>query len=77
MKIFLVLFFIVCLIACTFAEGEDEMGPISITKNNIGNILTVDVDASAVVSSNVEANIIQALLAALNQQAALAANTNN
>lgn len=79
MKIFLVLFFVVCLIACTFAdghEGEDGPGPILVTKNNIGNILKVDVDASAVVSSNVEANIVQALLAALNQQAALVASTN-
>lgn len=76
MKKFFVLFFIVCLIACTFAQGEEEAGPISITKNNIGNIMKVDVDASAVVSSNVEANIIQALLAALNQQAALVASSN-
>jgi hypothetical protein len=79
MKKFLVLFFIVCLIACAFAQDHDGHeaegpGPISITKNNIGSITKVNVDASAVISSNIEANIVQALLAALNQQAAVAAN---
>lgn len=79
MKKILVLFFAAFLIACTLAQDHDlveESGPISITKNNIGNILKVDVDASAVVSSNVEASILQVLLAALNQQAALVESNN-
>lgn len=58
------------------ADHESEGSPVSITKNNIGNIVKVDVDASAVVSSNVELNVIRALLAALNQQAAIVADTN-
>lgn len=69
----------VCLISCTFAveeNAEDEAGPVLITRNNIASISKIDIDASGVVSTNVEANIISALLAILSQQAAVVVQPN-
>lgn len=67
-------FVIVCLLACTFAQ--DEAAPVSITKNVIGDVSRIDIDVSGVVSTNLEANILSAVLAILNQQAAVLANPN-
>lgn len=53
-------------------SAEPE-GPIHISNNNIKNYVSVDLDANAVVSNNNEHTIINVLLAALNQQAALVA----
>lgn len=43
-------------------------GPISVS-NNVGDIVTVDFNANAVVSSNIDQNIISVIAALLNQQA--------
>lgn len=51
------------------ASAED--GPTNLSHNNIENFVNVDIDASAVLSANVEQNIIALLLAAVNQQAAV------
>lgn len=67
-------FVFVCLLACTFAQ--DEAAPVSITKNVIGDVSRIDLDISGVVSTNLEANILSAVLAILNQQAAMLANPN-
>lgn len=77
MKIVAFLLF-VCLIACTFAveENAEDEGPVLITRNNIASISKIDIDASGVVSTNVEANIISALLAILSQQAAVVVQPN-
>ena len=50
---------------------EEVAGPVSITGNNIGDIVTVGVNANAVVSSNTELNILTILAALLNQQLAV------
>lgn len=44
-------------------------GPISVSNNNVGDIVTVDFDANAVLSSNIDQNIISVIAALLNQQA--------
>lgn len=44
-------------------------GPISISDNNVGDIVTVGINANAVLSSNIEQNIVTVLAALLNQQA--------
>lgn len=44
-------------------------GPISVSNNNVGDIVTVGLNANAVVSSNIEQNIVTLLAALLNQQA--------
>lgn len=77
MKIVAFLLF-VCLISCTFAveENAEDEGPVLITRNNIASISKIDIDASGVVSTNVEANIISALLAILSQQAAVVVQPN-
>lgn len=43
--------------------------PISVSNNNVGDIITVGLSANAVVSSNIEQNIVTILAALLNQQA--------
>lgn len=49
-------------------SGEEEVGAISVSHNNIGDIVNVEISANAVVSSNIEQNIITILLGLLNQQ---------
>lgn len=44
-------------------------GPISVSNNNVGDIVTVDFDANAVISSSIDQNIISVIAALLNQQA--------
>lgn len=60
----------IVLIFCIVAAlaQEESVGPVSITGNNIGDIVTVGVNANAVVSSNTELNILTILAALLNQQ---------
>lgn len=48
-------------------------GPISVSGNNVGDITTVGVNAQATLSNNVEANIITAIIALLNQQIGIVA----
>ena len=48
-----------------------EANPISVSNNNVGDIVTVGVNLDAHLSSNIEANIITVLLALVNQQAAI------
>lgn len=48
-------------------------GSVKVNDNHIGNIVTVDVNADAVISNNMQQNMLTMLLAALNQQVALAA----
>lgn len=43
-------------------------GPVSISDNNVGDIVTVGVNANAVLSNKVEQNIIAVIVALLNQQ---------
>lgn len=57
------------------AAATAQAGPISITNNRVGDIVTVEVHANALLTSNIETNIVSAILAMLNQQAALI-NTN-
>lgn len=44
-------------------------GPISVSNNNVGDIVTVDFNVNAVVSNNIDQNIISVIAALLNQQA--------
>lgn len=59
------------LFAFVAISAEDEVGPVQITHNNIGDIVNVDFTANAVVSSNLEQNIMGVILGLLNQQAAV------
>lgn len=49
--------------------ADSAVGPVSISNNNVGDIVTVEVSANALVSSNIEQNIITLLAALVNQQA--------
>ncbi|CRL04159.1 CLUMA_CG017270, isoform A [Clunio marinus] len=44
-------------------------GPISVSNNNVGDIVTVGVNANAQIDSVVDQNIIEAILGLMNQQA--------
>lgn len=44
-------------------------GPVSISDNNVGDIVTVGVNANLELSNKVEQNIISVIVALLNQQA--------
>lgn len=48
-----------------------EANPIQVSDNNVGDIVTVEENLAADVSSKIETNILTAILAALNQQAEL------
>lgn len=43
--------------------------PVSVSNNNIGDIVTIGVNANAVLSSNIDQNIVTVIAALLNQQA--------
>lgn len=62
--------FVVIFSFIMLVSGE-EAGAINLSNNNIGDIVTIDVSANAVLSSNIEQNIITVLLGLLNQQAAV------
>ena len=62
--------FLIALIAfAAIAAVKSESAPVQISGNNVGDVVNVGVNLNAVVSSNVNANILTALIAALNQQA--------
>ena len=46
-------------------------GPVSISDNNVGDIVTFGINANAQLSNHVEQNIISVIIALLNQQALL------
>lgn len=73
MRIF-TLFTVFCLmfVLLSAVSGEDS-SPVSLSSNNIKNIVTVGLDANAVVSNQVERNIVNVLLALLNKEAAIVA----
>ncbi|CAO1398924.1 unnamed protein product [Diamesa hyperborea] len=50
----------------TCIAGEDA---VQVSGNNVGDIVTVGINANAVLSSNANVNMINAILALLNQQA--------
>ena len=47
--------------------------PIQISDNNVGDIVTIGINANAVLSSQVDANIINVIAGLINQQAIVAA----
>lgn len=51
--------------------------PIQISDNNVGDIVTVGINANAVLSSQVDANIINVIAGLINQQAIVAALNQN
>jgi hypothetical protein len=53
------------------AVAAIQANPISVNGNNVGHIVTVGVNANANISSDIDVNIITALLALVNQQAAI------
>lgn len=72
MKYFAILF--VMIFTLLAISAEKEVGPIQLSHNNIGDIVNVDLTANAVVSSNIEQNILGVILGLLNQQAAVVAS---
>jgi hypothetical protein len=73
MKVIL-LFAVCCLVLMTSAVSGEESSPVNLSGNNIKNIVTVGLDANAVISNQVERNIVNVLLALLNQQAVVVAD---
>ena len=67
MKVVFALFLAALAITCI--AGEDA---VQISGNNVGDIVTVGISANAVLSSNANLNMINAILALLNQQAIVA-----
>lgn len=65
-------FLIVAIFALVMVTAEDA-GGLVITHNNIGDIVTINASANAVVSSTIEQNVLSVLLGLLNQQAAVVA----
>lgn len=63
--------FTVAIFAFLAAFVVIEANPISVSNNNVGDIVTVGVNLNAQLSSNIEANIITVLMALVNQQAAI------
>jgi hypothetical protein len=63
-------FVAIALFACIAAAVA---GPIEVSDNNIGNIVTVGLSANAVLSNQVDQTIVNVILALLNQQAAVVA----
>lgn len=55
--------------------SAEETGPVNMSHNNIGTIVTVDLDANAVASSNIEASIMSVILGILNHNGAAGALT--
>ena len=68
--------FVILTVAVLSTILAANASPVSISGNNVGDIVTVGVSANAVLSSNVELNIITALLALINQQAAVIVPSN-
>lgn len=62
---------VVTLLALVDVAVAAPTGPVSIHDNNIGDIVTVDFNANAVLSSNIEQNLAAVLAAISNQQAAV------
>lgn len=62
----------VAIFSLMVVMGQDA-DPISISNNSVGDIVTVNVKANAVVSSQIEQNILSVILGILNQQAAAVA----
>lgn len=51
--------------------------PVQISDNNVGDIITVGINANAVLSNQVDANIINVIAGLINQQAIVAALNQN
>jgi hypothetical protein len=58
-------FVAIALFACIAAAVA---GPVSISDNNVGNIVTVGLNANAVLSNQVDQTIVNVIAALLNQQ---------
>ena len=67
MKFVFALLLVVLAITCI--AGQEA---VQISGNNVGDIITVGIKADAVLSSNVNLNMINAILGLLNQQAIVA-----
>lgn len=68
MKFFI--FALIALLSLVLITAE-ESGPVEFSHNNVGDIVTVNLDANAVVSSQIDQNILSVLVGLLNQQAAV------
>ncbi|CAO1407711.1 unnamed protein product [Diamesa serratosioi] len=60
------------VLAFTCIAGQDA-SPVMVTGNNVGDIITVGISANAVLSSNANLNMINAILGLINQQAIVVA----
>lgn len=57
--------------SCLVLISADDSSPVEISNNNVGDIVTLNLNANAVVSSKIDQNILSVLLGLLNQQAAV------
>lgn len=69
MKFFLT-FFLIVLISLALVSAE-ESAPVEISNNNVGDIVTVHLNANAVLSSQIDQTILSVLVGLMNQQAAV------
>lgn len=67
-------FVAITLLACIAAAIA---GPIQISNNNVGDIVTVDLNANAVLSSQIDQNILLGIIGLFNQQAVIAGANND
>lgn len=61
-------FVAILLIAFIAAVYAAPSGPVSISDNNIGDIVTIGVNAKLDISSHIDQNIVNVIVALLNQQ---------
>lgn len=58
---------IAAIIALAFVASA-VAGPINVSDNNVGDIVTVGINANVQLSNHIEQNIISVIIALLNQQ---------
>lgn len=57
------------LFAFTIAQEIPEDGPVKITSNNVGDIVSVGINAELKIDNQIDQDIISIIVAMLNQQA--------
>lgn len=72
MKFALALVFAFVAVVCA---QEDAGGAMQISGNNVGDIVTIGLNANLVASNQMEQNILSVIIALLNQQAVVAGAT--
>lgn len=65
----LVAILLLAFIAAAYSAPAGFDGPVSISDNNVGDIVSIGVNANAAITSKIDQNIVNVIVALLNQQA--------